>query len=244
MEKHLSQLAVFSVEEWLDRMAPTVQGIREELLSKLAVVEHNIDNMIFEKLTKVFSWKYASDEYYNYLPYDKEIYKFKKGRILKNMTEGERFSKRTIHSFGFDKSEQLIIMQYPNVDNDIKLGTGTFLYDANPDKSINRYVTRWYPENNHPTSLGAISLFKPLNDNNWIYVGISSNKRNWSAKHYIYNESKRLDRIVACDERMFTCNASAAKPYSYDFVYNNNNEENPEKIMVGDVVWWKRKSKK
>ncbi|MEY9972721.1 hypothetical protein ABH966_003097 [Lysinibacillus sp. RC46] len=78
-------------------MNSTVLEIRKELLDKRSEVEQNIDSMITTKLSEISYWKYASDEYYAHLPYFHEINKFKKGRILKNIKESERFSKRMIH---------------------------------------------------------------------------------------------------------------------------------------------------
>ncbi|MGA3603329.1 hypothetical protein, partial [Lysinibacillus agricola] len=79
--------------------------------------------MITTKLSEVSYWKYASGEYYTHLPEFQEINKFKRGRMLKNITESERFSKRMIHSVGFNELDQRIMMQYPQADNDLKLGT-------------------------------------------------------------------------------------------------------------------------
>jgi len=89
------------------------QEIRKELMDKSDHIKPGIGAMITEKTSDVSRWEYASDEYFTFLPYYHEIYKFKKGRILKGIAESERFTKRMIHSFGFDKSDQLIIMQYP-----------------------------------------------------------------------------------------------------------------------------------
>ncbi|WP_042474007.1 hypothetical protein [Bacillus ndiopicus] len=212
-------------------MNSTVLEIRQELLDKWSEVEQNIDGMITAKLSAVSYWKYATDEYYTYLPYYHEIHKFKKGRILKNITEDARFSKRTIHSFGFNELDQLIIMQHPYADNDIKLGVGTHIYIMNSDKSVNSYVTRWYPENDHPTTLVAISVFKPLDEHNWVEVRIGG-KRNWSAMNYIYYDSNRVDQVVSCNSLVET-------PLSYNFIYDN--EDKLEKIMICESVWWKRK---
>ncbi|MEK4424986.1 hypothetical protein [Solibacillus sp. FSL K6-1523] len=212
-------------------MRSTVFEIRKELLDKWSEVEQNIDSMITKKLSEISYWKYASDEYYTHLPYFHEINKFKKGRILKNITENERFSQKIIHSFGFNELDQLIIMQYPQVDNDIKLGTGTQIYNINSDKSVNTYVTRWYPKNNFPAKLLAISEFKPLDEHNWIDVGIGANK-NWSAMNYIYNDFRGIEKVVSC-------NSDVETPLCYDFIFDN--AKKLEKIMIGEVVWWKRK---
>ncbi|QPQ35174.1 hypothetical protein [Lysinibacillus sp. JNUCC-52] len=204
--------------------------IRKELLDKWSEVEQNIDSMITTKLSEVSYWKYASDEYFTHLPYFHEINKFKKGRILKNITKSERFSKRMIHSFGFNELDELIIMQYPQADNDIKLGTGTQIYTINPDKSVNAYVARWYPENNFPTKLLSISIFKPLDDRNW--VDVSVNGINWSFMNYIYNDSDRIEKVVSC-------NSDVESPLCYNFFYDN--EEKLEKIMIDEIIWWKRR---
>jgi len=213
-------------------MNSTVLEIRKELLDKWSEVEQNIDRMITTKLSEVSYWKYASDEYYTHLPSFHEINKYKRGRILKNITESERFSKRMIHSFGFNELDQLIMMQYPQADNDIKLGTGTQIYTINSDKSVNAYVTRWYPENNIPTKLSAISVYKPLDERSWLDVGIGG-KKDWSAMNYIYNDSNKMEKVVSC-------NSNVETPLCYDFIYDN--EEKLEKIMIGEVVWWKRKN--
>lgn len=204
--------------------------IRKELLNKWSEVEQNIDSMITTKLSEVSYWKYASDEYFTHLPYFHEINKFKKGRILKNITESERFSKRMIHSFGFNELDQLIIMQYPQADNNIRLGTGTQIYTINSDKSVNVYVARWYPDNNFPTKLLSISVFKPIDNRNWIDVAV--NGINWSFMNYIYNDSDRIEKVISC-------NSDVESPLCYNFIYDN--EEKLEKIMIDEVIWWKRK---
>ena len=207
---------------------------RSELLGKLNDVRQNIDNMITAKLSEVSHWKFASNEYYAPLPYMHEIFKLKRGNILKNITENERLSKSTIYSFGFNQFEQLLIMQFPNVDNDIKCGTGTHIYTINQNKSIDTCVTQWYPDGNVPTELIAIHVFKPLNDKNWLYVAVNRNKQDWHSLHYLYNDVNRLERVVAYQSRVATS-------WSYDFIYDG--EERLEKIMIGDNVWWKRKRK-
>ena len=78
---------------------------------------------------------------------------------IKNITESDKFSKRMILAFGFYELEQLIIMQYPQADNDIRLGTGTQIYTISSDESVYTYTTRQYSENNLPTKLVAIGVF-------------------------------------------------------------------------------------
>nr|WP_106781363.1 hypothetical protein [Lysinibacillus timonensis] len=203
---------------------------RKEILDKWSDVEQNIDSMIKKKLSEVSYWKYASDEYFTHLPYFHEINKFKKGRILKNITESERFSKRMIHSFGFNELDQLIIMQYPQADNDIRLGTATQIYTINSDNSVNAYVARWYPNNNFPTKLLSISVFKPIDNHNWVDVAV--NGKNWSFMNYIYNDSNRVEKVISS-------NSDVESPLCYNFIYDN--EEKLEKIMIDEVIWWKRK---
>ncbi len=208
-----------------------VHKIRNELLNKWTEVEMNIYSMITKKLSEVSYWRYASDEYFTHLPYFHEINKFKKGRILKDIIESERLSKRMIHSFGFNELDELIIMQYSQADNNIKLGTETKIYTINADKSVNTFVARWYPDNNFPTKLLSINLFKPVDEHSWIEVGIGGEK-NWSAMNYNYNDANRIENVI-------TCNSDVEKPLSYNFIYDNEGEL--EKIKIGEVVWWKRK---
>lgn len=212
-------------------MNSKVLEIRNELLNQWTEVEQIIDRMITTKLSEVSYWKFASDEYYTHLPYFHEINKFKKGRILKNITKSERFSKRMIHSFGFNELNQLIIMQYPQTDNNLKLGTGTQIYTINSDKSVNTFVTRWYPEKNIPTKLLSISVFKPVDEHNWMEVGIGAQK-NWSAMNYIYNDANVIENVIAC-------NSDVETPLTYHFIYNK--EGKLDEIKIGEVLWWKRK---
>ena len=210
--------------------------IKDELLSKLDTVQQNIDSIIDAKLAEVSHWEYATDEYFSPYPYHAEIHNFKRGRILKNARHDERFNKRTTHSFGFNESEQLIIMQFPNADNDIRFGVGTKIYFPNADKGIDGFVANWYPENRKLTKLESINVFKPLADNSWIYVVVNSNKANWSANHYIYNE-------LNCIEHVVSCSLYAGKPLCefLNFIYDK--EGQLEKIMVGDYTQWKRNTK-
>jgi hypothetical protein len=209
--------------------------IIEELSGRLDTAQQIIDNMIAETLAKVSHWKYATDDYFNPYPFNAEIHKFKKGRILKNVKENERFKKRTIHSFGFNESEQLIIMQYPNGD-DIKFGTTTVLYITNANNRIDGYVANWFPENNRTTGLIAINTFLPLPDNNWIYVAVNSNKKNWSSSHYIYDETNCVKRVVLC-----TLHAEKPECNFLDFFYDEKGHL--DRIMVGDYTHWKKDPK-
>ena len=231
----LQQKRSLLIGEAYDTLLHTNAIIRE-LSSRLDVARKNIDSMISEELAKVSHWRYATDDYFNPYPYHAEIHNCKKGRILKNVKENERFKKRTIHFFGFNESEQLVIMQYPNGDNDIKFGATTVLYVSTPDSKIEGYVADWYPESNRPTELRAINTFMPLSDNNWIYAGVSSDKKNWSSNHYIYNASNCVERVVSC-----TLYAGKPSCNFLDFFYDD--EGHLERIMVGDYTHWKRKSK-
>ena len=72
------------------------ESCRDELLNRSSDVKQDLDNMINAKLSEVSYWKYANGDYFNPIPYYNEIYSFKKGRVLKNVTESERFKKRDI----------------------------------------------------------------------------------------------------------------------------------------------------
>ncbi|GAB0170621.1 hypothetical protein LSPCS325_40580 [Lysinibacillus sp. CTST325] len=215
-------------------MDSIIVKINQELLDGWSEVEQNAENRITAKLSEVSYWKYASDEYYSHLPYFHEVNNFKKGRILKNISEEERFSKRTIHSFGFNELDQLIIMQHPEVDADIKFGISTELYTSETDGTVRSNVIRWYPEKNQPTVLLALSVFRNLDETSKIEV--RSGKKNWTATHYSYDTPDgKINRIVRSS-------SGWAMPEEYDLIYGEDNKL--DKLMMSNVVCWKRKVKK
>ena len=216
-------------------MKSKAMEIKDALIDKLGEAEQNIDSLISSSLSEISHWKYASDEYYTHLPYYHEINKFKKGRILEGVTEGNKFSKRMIHSFGFNASDQLIIMQHPQVDDNIELGAGIHVHSINPNKSVQTSVARWYPKKNFPTKLLAINTFIPFGNDSWLYVGVNSNKKDWSMLDYIYGAAERVERVVVYS-------SATENPLEYIFIYENEN--NLDRIMIGDAVWWKSKTRK
>jgi len=206
----------------------------------LPEVKENIDNMIATMLAKVSIWKYATGIYFPQLPFDNEMNRFTYGELLENVVESERFNQRDIHSFGFDEFGDLIIMQVPNADNDLKFGVSTTLYTVNPDKSVHIYISTWFPKNNNYTDLIAIKLFAPINKNNWVSVGVNSNKRNWVAKHYIYSASVlgKIEKVIS-----YVYPALAPLPPSsgievFDFIYDDF--DNLKEISIDGSTYWNK----
>ena len=211
---------------------------RDELLNRSSDVKQDLDNMINAKLSEVSYWKYANGDYFNPIPYYNEINSLKKGQVLKNVAESERFKKRFVYSFGFNSSGQLVITQHSNDSNGEeynKFGVTTKMYTTNPDGSIDHYVASWYPTNEQPNNLNAMSVYKPLGDKSWIDVGVGD--RSWATKHYICNENDRLEHVV----KGGTWGGMVLFEF-YDFVYGQDGEL--EKIISDNETIWKRKTNK
>ena len=215
-----------------------VESCRDELLSRSSDVKQNLDNMINAKLSEVSYWKYANSDYFNPIPYYNEINSFKKGQVLKNVAESERFKKRFVYSFGFNSSDQLVITQHSNDSNGEdynKFGVATKMYTTNPDGSIDYYTATWYPTNEQPNRLNGTVVYKPLSDKSWIDVGVGD--RSWATNHYIYNESDRLERVV----KGGTWGGRVLFEF-YDFIYGQDGDL--EKIISDYQTIWKSKTKK
>ena len=217
-------------------MSVKFKEIRDALMNKIDAAKDDLDGTIAKKLLEVKYWNYATDIHYTHIPYDHELFKIKKGRKLTKMSFDDRLTKRTIHSFGFDRDNRLIIMQNPNVDNDISFGVSTQLYFIKSDKSVETYVARWYPQKDFPTTLEALSILSENDDGNLTYVGMNANKRNWSSMEYIRNEAGRIEKVESV---VYPPPPPSDGISIYDFEYGNEGEL--VKILAGSVVWWSKK---
>ena len=211
--------------------------VKEELLCYLRKLEeskHEIDGMIDSKLAEVSHWKYATGEYFHPVPYWAEIKKFKRGRILKNIAENERFNKKYVNSYGYNESNQLIVEQCSTTDDYKWYGVSTRIYTHNLDKGWDSYnVTNWklQQDREYPSNFCAVNIYKSLDDGTWLFAGLNSNKVDMSSIHYIYDGSYNIKHVVSGGVR-----SSGSHWDIYDFIYGQ--EGQLEKIMIYDSIWW------
>jgi hypothetical protein len=215
------------------------EAYRDELLGRLDDTEKDIDNMIDVKLSEVSYWRYASGDYFHHLPYYNEVKDFKKGRILKNVVESDRFNKSGVYSFGFDAQDRLVITQYSSCakHEDYRLyGVNTIIHTTNPDGSVDSCVAKWYPTREKKARLISIQGYKWLQDNNRLNVGVGANRmyQTWSTMHYIYDEPGKLVRVVSGGPH-----GGKLLYEFYDFIYDQGG--GLEKIVTENCVIWKRK---
>ena len=62
--------------------------IKDMLFDKLKQDISFLEKRITIQERSVSNWKYATDEFYTLIPFEKELNKMKKGRILKNIQIG------------------------------------------------------------------------------------------------------------------------------------------------------------
>lgn len=205
--------------------------IKEELLCKWDEIEKNIDHKINDALMQKAYWKFASDKMFHYTPYYHELNKFKKGRVLKSVEEKDRFSKRDIHSFGYNVADELVIMQHAMGD-DLIYGIHNEIFETNSPNQTDRYYVQTYPQNNRSTSLVSIATFKKIDYKTWIEVSISKNAKNWTITYFIYETEEKIKKVIR--------HASGwGSQVTYNFLYDDNDELS--KIMIGDMIWWKKR---
>ncbi|NII29533.1 hypothetical protein HB364_30920 [Pseudoflavitalea sp. X16] len=204
--------------------------LRSDLSLVLRENEKNISHKIEQVLSEADHWKFATDEFYCPVPYHNELNKLKKGRLLKNINESDRFSKQNLFSFGFDRSDQLRLMQNM-IGKEVRLGVNTKLYEYGPSDETTYYVARHYPGKDFPDKLISTGRFKKLDEATKIDMVVGSDG-NWSVTYYTYDPG--TDRIIKATRYALGWNGQT----EYDFVYEH---ADLSRIMVGEVVWWKSK---
>lgn len=186
-------------------------------------------NLYLETESKVKDWKYATDTYFTTLPYDVEISRHKRGRLLKSADPSN--PKIRVNTFGFDGHDRLILSEWPFSNDGRKFGYSTSC-KLHLAEAIKIYAIHRYIDNKPLSSLSAVSVFKSLDDRTKISFGVNGlGDTSWFIELYHYSDKGVLQKIVAYDP-VFNLTTE------YNMIHD---EKGLEQITTGNgSVWWKR----
>jgi hypothetical protein len=201
-------------------------NLKTNLLEKIKIDRTYYGKIIDENRNNATNWKFATDEMFTPVPFYHELNKFKKGRLLKLETNKlnivDEALKKKNFAFGFSESGKLLITMW-SYNNYCTVYNHT-------DDSIEYFTMEYFPDKPSKNKLVSVSTLTNIQNNLQFYVCVSSNRINWSANIYEY-ENNRVNKVYRYSEGWGT-------QAEYRFEYENDDLKKITALMIYDI--WKK----